>query len=113
MIFRKQKQGSKSTRFELAEPFTFTHIDGSTVTIPAGYASDFASVPRILWTIIPPHGRSAEASVIHDYLYDNRIGSRLDADLIFFRDIHPVVPRWQSMIMFLSVRLFAQKWWNK
>ncbi len=113
MIFRKQKDGDKSTRFELAAPYIFRHIDGTEITIPPGYTSDFASVPRILWVLIPPHGRSAEASVVHDYLYDNRIGTRLDADLLFFRDLSPVVPSWQSLVMFLSVRLFARRWWEK
>ena len=113
MIFKKQEGGDKSTRFELAAPHSFVHIDGTEITIPVGYASDFASVPRVLWVLIPPHGRSAVASVVHDYLYDNRIGTRLDADLLFFRDLNPVVPSWQSLVMFLSVRLFAQKWWDK
>lgn len=112
MIFRKQWGGSKSTRFELARPYRFQHVDGTTILIPEGYASDFASIPRIFWTLIPPHGRTAEASVLHDYLYDTRTGSRLDADLLFYRCIEPVVPKWQSLMMFLSVRLFGKKWWE-
>lgn len=112
MRLQKVYIDGKSTRFELVEDYCFRHISGDLIRIPAGYRSDFASVPRVLWWFIPPHGFSAEASVIHDYLYDNQIGSRLDADLKFYRDLFLVVPRWQSFVMFASVRAFAQKWWD-
>lgn len=31
--------------------------------------TDFASVPRVLWAIIPPTGFYGKAAVIHDFLY--------------------------------------------
>lgn len=42
-----------------------------TVTIPAGYMSDGASVPRLLWWLLPPWGdRATFAALLHDYLLD-------------------------------------------
>lgn len=112
MKLAKVYSAEKSTRFQICEPYTFQHIDGRIVEIPQGYRSDLASVPRFLWWFIPPHGHSAEASIIHDYLYDYRIGTRLDADLKFYRDLYSVLPKWQSMLMFLTVRFFAESWWR-
>lgn len=41
------------------------------VTIPAGYMSDGASVPRFLWWFLPPWGdRATFAALLHDYLLD-------------------------------------------
>jgi hypothetical protein len=37
------------------------------VTIPRGFQSDGASVPRVLWSIYPPFGKYLEAAVVHDY----------------------------------------------
>ena len=38
--------------------------------IPRGYITDFASVPRLFWTLIPPVADEiAEASIPHDYFY--------------------------------------------
>lgn len=38
------------------------------VDIPRGYLTDGASVPRILWNIIPPWGRYGAATIVHDIL---------------------------------------------
>lgn len=38
------------------------------VTVPAGYLSDGASVPRPLWNLIPPWGDYGQAAVVHDLL---------------------------------------------
>lgn len=42
---------------------------GWLVTVPAGFTTDFASVPRGLWNVFPPAGRYAPAAVLHDFLY--------------------------------------------
>lgn len=36
------------------------------VYVPAGYLTDGASVPRVLWSLIPPWGRYGQAAVVHD-----------------------------------------------
>lgn len=38
------------------------------VTVPAGYLTDGASVPRIFWSMIPPWGAYGQAAVVHDLL---------------------------------------------
>ena len=39
------------------------------ITVPKGFVTDWASVPRILHSILPPRGRYSKAAVLHDYLY--------------------------------------------
>jgi hypothetical protein len=39
------------------------------VSAPPGFLTDFASVPKIFWKILPPNGRYGKAAVIHDYCY--------------------------------------------
>lgn len=56
-----------------------------TFTVPKGTITDFASIPRIFWNLIPPTGTYAAAAVLHDYLYATGIVSRKDADGIFRR----------------------------
>ncbi len=67
-------------QFELVEPFT---ADG--VTVPAGFKTDGASVPRIFWTFFNPCGELFEAAVIHDYQYRFKIGTKKEADKRFHR----------------------------
>lgn len=38
------------------------------VSIPYGYLTDGASVPRLFWNLIPPWGSYGQAAVVHDLL---------------------------------------------
>lgn len=66
-------------RFEVAEDYKFTidiPIKNLSVsreiiseTIPKGYLTDGASIPRIFWSLYPPYrSEYFSACVIHDYL---------------------------------------------
>lgn len=52
----------------VTEPFVYTLSDGNYVCVPTGFLTDGASVPRLLWNLIPPWGEHGQASVMHDYL---------------------------------------------
>jgi hypothetical protein len=43
------------------------------VEVPAGFITDFASIPRGLWNVLPPTGKYGKAAVIHDFLYQYRV----------------------------------------
>lgn len=83
------------------------------ITVPKGKVTDFASVPRILWGLIPPYGRYTEASVVHDYLYS--IGyNRKQADKIFYElMLKAEVNKFKAYTMFKAVRLFGWIPYNK
>lgn len=53
-----------------------------TVTVPKGFVTDFASIPRVFWSVLPPDGKYAYAAVIHDYLYWTQERTREEADQI-------------------------------
>jgi Protein of unknown function (DUF1353) len=53
------------------------------VTVPVGFVTDFASIPRAFWSLLRPDGDYAYAAVIHDYLYWNQALSREQSDLVF------------------------------
>ncbi|MFO1219650.1 MAG: DUF1353 domain-containing protein [Burkholderiaceae bacterium] len=53
------------------------------VTVPAGFVTDLASIPRVFWSILPPDGRYTFPAIVHDYLYWTRtLKDREDADLV-------------------------------
>lgn len=53
--------------------FYIDDMDSSSETIhcPVGLVTDFASIPKIFWSALPPNGRYGKAAVIHDLLYQN------------------------------------------
>lgn len=83
------------------------------VVVPIGFTTDFASVPRLFWTILPPDGTYTQAAVLHDYLYHTQQYSRKRSDEIFYEAMGILkVPRWKKWIMYKCVRLFGGKGWN-
>jgi len=111
-------------RFEIFSPFTY-YIDrlggDIKVEIPRGFRTDFASVPRLFWQIIPPVGLYGKAAVVHDYLCSQRwiykkngLGwelygvTRREADQIFREAMKVLgVGKIKRNIMYLGVRLYS------
>lgn len=59
----------------------FTYAIGSKdskdkVYVPEGYLTDGASVPRMLWSLIPPWSSYGQAAILHDYLCEYGIATR-------------------------------------
>ena len=99
---------------KLYAPFTVALDNGSTViTVPAGFETDFASVPRVFWRVVPPWGRYSWAAVVHDYLYYSGLFTRAQADKIFLILMEDLgVTWWKRQAMYRLVRAGAWKAWN-
>jgi len=68
--FADYKDGKLIT---LLEDFTYEDSFGLDWTVPKGWKSDGATIPRVLWTFGSPlTGLYVRASVIHDYFCDTR-----------------------------------------
>ena len=108
--------------------------DNGVITVPAGYITDLASVPRPIWAFISPFD-VARSAVIHDMLYEyintqykevvsksaaaedgpgseqEREAYRKIADDIFKAAMYnsePSVPKWKIHSAFLAVRAFGR-----
>lgn len=74
--------------------------------VPAGFRTDFASVPHAVTWLLPRTGRHNRAAVLHDALTRDPNVSRKDADGIFLRVLRELqVPEWRARAMFWGVRL--------
>lgn len=88
-------------------------ILGYVLIVPVGYKTDFASIPRIFWRILPPHGPYVPAAVVHDYLCDLRGRTGVDSKTthkVFdeaMRVLH--VPKWKRTVMYRAVKWFGPK----
>lgn len=102
--------------WELERPFTYyigSEDSGESVTVPKDFCTDFASIPRIFWIILPPDGNYSQASVLHDYMYQKQTFSRKKCDDIFLESMEVLeVPRWKRYVMYRALRLFGWISWN-
>lgn len=55
--------------FRLIAPLVYQSPLVGTIRVPVGFKTDLASIPRVLWNVLPPVGRYDAAAVVHDDLY--------------------------------------------
>lgn len=86
---------------------------GISVAVPAGFVTDFASIPRALWWLYPPDGPWCQASVVHDVLYRTQPCERVVADALFLQAMAVSrVPAHRRWIMYLALRLAGGVAWK-
>jgi hypothetical protein len=87
---------------------------GHSIEVPAGFLTDFASVPRPLWWLFPTWGRYGNAAVIHDFCYSQHCVTRRRADQVFLEGMIVLgVGRFTRTMLFTAVRLFGgPSWWS-
>lgn len=99
--------GTKPGQFILEEPMVYLSavLDGQ-VVVPAGFITDFASIPRIFRAIHPVNGRHIKAAVVHDYLCRDPDTTRKIADNVFNEAMKVCgVKDWRRRQMYLAVRI--------
>jgi hypothetical protein len=85
---------------------------GDTITVPVGFSTDFASIPRPFWVILPKWGKYGNAAVIHDYLYYEQKLHRKTADNILLEGMIVLnVATWQRFVIYHAVRWFGSFAW--
>lgn len=120
-------------RYEVLDEFVYYRDNDGNIKlrVEEGFVTDFASVPRLFWSIFPPFGRYTKAAVLHDRLcvafhnketwskitsdleklpaeYHNKVVTRKEADDIFLEAMKAIkvnkVTRW---FLYNSVRLYG------
>ena len=99
-------------KFRIIEEFSYhvgSYDSEDKITVPVGYETDFASIPKFMWGVLPPHGKYAKAAVIHDYLYSHAIISKEYADNVFNEAMTVLgVNDNLRFLMFSAVKLFGK-----
>lgn len=119
-----QVENVDDRRWKLLEEFDYFigDVDSSeSVSVPAGTVTDFASIPRPLWNILPPWGKYGKAAVIHDFMYSQHQitsnGKQVDierkqADDIFLEAMKVLgVGTITRYAMYYAVRVFGHRPW--
>lgn len=93
----------------LIEPLVYySEILGRAITIPAGFETDFASVPRLPFVYTLFGGIARKAAVVHDYLYRKSGVSRRQADMVFYEAMKATGQWWwRRAIMWVGLRAFG------
>jgi len=94
--------------WKLEHPLVYQSDIAGSITVPEGFVTDFASVPRIPIAYTLAGDTAHAAAVVHDYLYGNHGVKRKVADAVF-KEAMAVsgVPWWRRQLMWSAVRVFG------
>jgi hypothetical protein len=113
----KVRQMGNTKYYVLLEGFEY-HVgeypSDEVIMVPAGFVTDFASFPRILWPIFPPNGKYGKAAVIHDYCYKTACYSKSRSDKIFLEGMEVLgVVEWKRKLIYNGVVYLGWFAWFK
>lgn len=117
VVLADPQANSHTGQWQLMHPMRYqSEIAGEVITVPFGFSTDFASVPResvIMWGLFG--GRAVRPAVVHDYLVRYRTFSREKCDEIFLEAMKADdVPLSRAMPMYLAVSAYtASGLWKK
>lgn len=96
---------------------SMTYVIGSTsveITVPAGFVTDYASIPEALWSLYSPHDQYSRAAIVHDYLYWSQLCTREQADNLFMIAMkESEVPKNMRDFVYAGVHLFGGSSWTE
>jgi len=103
-------------RVQLCADYNVRLNDGSIVSVPRGFVTDFASIPRIFWNILPPFGDYSPAAVVHDWLYslgvDGELGRKYADNAFLELMTRAGETWWKRTAMYQAVRMFGGGAWG-
>jgi hypothetical protein len=105
-------------RLELDAPLIYVDSKGQVWDVPAGFATDLASVPRLVPGIVRVFFRgelqTAHAAILHDALYHFQDVSRSEADALFYEALRATgETRVGAWLMWAGVRLGGWLPWKR
>lgn len=98
--------------WELLAPLKWAGV--ASITVPAGFITDLASLPRLVRPVLDRNGLSRRAAVLHDWLYCLKTGGRADADKLFLEALKTEGVGWAARwSMYTGVRAGGWVYWHR
>ena len=103
-------------RFEvLCDTLIYYPDENIRFTIPSGYISNLASIPKRFWSIAAPLDYHWRAAIIHDYMYDHpeiinsqfKLADRLFKQTMYTHNTKP----WKVHSFYFLVKHFGFRSW--
>lgn len=100
--------------FQLLAPLAYqSDMLRDTITVPAGFHTDFASVPRLPIIYLTEGGKGNKAAVVHDWLYSSGNVDRKTADEVLREAlIASGYSRFTANLFYAAVRVGGTSFWH-
>ena len=99
---------TSGSQWRLMEDYWVSLSIGDMLLIPQGFETDFASVPRFFWRVLPPWDKHLRAALLHDFLYQDGRFSQAVCDE-YFNDamVSLGIAPWKRWLLYRAVKYFG------
>lgn len=98
--------------WRIVVPFKFS-VNGKLYETPPNMLTDFASVPRVVWSIVDPYDLGV-GPVPHDMGYQTGAENKQYWDSVFEACmLNDFVPAWKRTVAYQAVALFGGSTWTE
>lgn len=100
--------------WELQRPLVFESERFGLITVPTGFRTNYASVPRAPFVFWLAGDRAQKEAALHDWPYTVHNMNREDADALFLEAllVNPLIGPGLAQSMHKAVRWFGQSSWD-
>ena len=91
-------------------------VDDHKYTIPKGFETDLASIPRWYWTFLSPqYSAFVTPSIIHDYFYrcDTHKSRKFADEVLFYSLKEKGISNYTASMFYVAVRIFGFYYYHK
>jgi hypothetical protein len=105
---------AEGTYWFLQSPLVYEDSASNEIVVSRYFVTDFASIPRFLWLLLPKWDGYGMPSVVHDYLYWEQQGhNRYFADNVLLSAMKDQsVAKWKRVVIYRTLRLFGFFAWR-
>lgn len=87
--------------------------NGDWLKVPADFVSDLASIPVLLWWMLPPWDEYARAAVVHDYLFQTgKYGWRFSNKAMLHLMKEDGVDWWKQRFVYRGLQIGSWPTWS-
>lgn len=105
-------RAGRRPKVRLNEPLTVRLQNGDWLTVPAGFVTDLASTPMVIWWILPPWDEYARAAVVHDYLFQTgKYGWAFSNRAMLHLMKEDGVDRWKRQLVYRGLQVGSWLIW--
>lgn len=110
----ESSEGLYDNKWVIIEPLIYqSDLTNTTFTVPRGFPTDLASVPRLPVVYYLFGGIANEAAALHDFLYVSHLVSRTIADAVLKEACAAIgVSAWRRWLMWAGVRIAGGKYYG-
>ena len=119
LMFPETIQIEDGSKWKVQQPFVYTFINNENrfvnILIPAGWETDYGSIPKVFQNIIEPIGHYSPCYVVHDFMYASEYYStHSECDGVLLNHLEERGASWiRRNIVYSAVRSFGGLVWTK